>query len=288
MDKNLNALEVKNISKEFNGKPALKKLDFKIKYGEIFGFLGPSGAGKTTTIKMMTGQLKPSGGEAFILGRNAENIDYKIYGRIGLVTDNSGVYDKLTVLENMKLYCKIHKVPVSEANRLLQRVGLENDKKKPAEKLSKGMKQRLILARALVHSPEILFLDEPTSGLDPSTSIDIHKLLIEIKNSGTAIFLTTHNMEEAYKLCDNLALINEGVIVEQGRPKDIILKHNQKQSFEVLLENDESIVFEEDSERLETLFDLMRTKKVKSIHSSEPTLEDVFIKLTGRVLSNEH
>ena len=288
MDKNLNALEVKNISKEFNGKPALKKLDFKIKYGEIFGFLGPSGAGKTTTIKMMTGQLKPSGGEVFILGRNAENIDYKIYGRIGHVTDNSGVYDKLTVLENMKLYCKIHNAPVSEANRLLQRVGLGNDKKKPAEKLSKGMKQRLILARALVHSPEILFLDEPTSGLDPSTSIDIHKLLIEIKNSGTAIFLTTHNMEEAYKLCDNLALINEGVIVEQGRPKDIILKHNQKQSFEVLLENDESIVFEEDSERLETLFDLIRTKKVKSIHSSEPTLEDVFIKLTGRVLSNEH
>lgn len=288
MDKNLNALEVKNISKEFNGKPALKKLDFKIKYGEIFGFLGPSGAGKTTTIKMMTGQLKPSGGEVFILGRNAENIDYKIYGRIGLVTDNSGVYDKLTVIENMKLYCKIHKVPVSEANRLLQRVGLEKDKKKLAEKLSKGMKQRLVLARALIHSPEILFLDEPTSGLDPSTSLDIHKLLVEIKNSGTAIFLTTHNMEEAYKLCDNLALINEGIIVEQGRPKDIILKHNQKQSFEVLLENDESLSFEKDSEELETLFDLIRKRKVKSIHSSEPTLEDVFIKLTGRVLSNEH
>ncbi len=288
MDKNLNALEVKNISKEFNGKPALKKLDFKIKYGEIFGFLGPSGAGKTTTIKMMTGQLKPSGGEVFILGRNAENIDYKIYGRIGLVTDNSGVYDKLTVIENMKLYCKIHKVPVSEANRLLQRVGLEKDKKKLAEKLSKGMKQRLVLARALIHSPEILFLDEPTSGLDPSTSLDIHKLLVEIKNSGTAIFLTTHNMEEAYKLCDNLALINEGIIVEQGRPKDIILKHNQKQSFEVLLKNDESLSFEKDSEELETLFDLIRKRKVKSIHSSEPTLEDVFIKLTGRVLSNEH
>ncbi|QQK07239.1 ABC transporter ATP-binding protein [Miniphocaeibacter halophilus] len=288
MDKNLNALEVKNISKSFNGKQALKKLDFVIKYGEIFGFLGPSGAGKTTTIKMMTGQLEPSGGEAFILGRNAKNITAEIYGKIGLVTDNSGVYEKLTVAENMKVYCNIHNVPVSEANRLLKRVGLENDKKKPAEKLSKGMKQRLVLARALVHSPEILFLDEPTSGLDPSTSLAIHELLLEVRNSGTAIFLTTHNMEEAYKLCDNLALINEGVIVEQGKPKEIILKHNQKQSFEVMLDNNENISFQEDSPELETLFDLIRKKRVKSIHSSEPTLEDVFIKLTGRVLSNEY
>lgn len=284
MDKNLNALEVINISKSFNGKKAIKKIDFKIKYGEIFGFLGPSGAGKTTTIKMLTGQLKPTGGESYILGRKAENMDSKIYGRIGLVTDNSGLYERLTVIENMKVYCKIHNIPVSEANRLLQRVGLENDKKKQAGKLSKGMKQRLVLARALVHKPEILFLDEPTSGLDPSTSLAIHELLLEIKNSGTAIFLTTHNMEEAYKLCDNLALINEGVIVEQGKPKDIILKHNQKQSFEVLLDNDENLVFEEDSEELETMFDLIRKKKVTAIHSSEPTLEDVFIKLTGRVL----
>lgn len=263
-------------------------MDFVIKYGEIFGFLGPSGAGKTTTIKMMTGQLEPSGGEAFILGRNAKNITSEIYGKIGLVTDNSGVYEKLTVAENMKVYCNIHNVPVSEANRLLKRVGLENDKKKPAEKLSKGMKQRLVLARALVHSPEILFLDEPTSGLDPSTSLAIHELLLEVRNAGTAIFLTTHNMEEAYKLCDNLALINEGVIVEQGKPKEIILKHNQKQSFEVMLDNNENISFQEDSPELETLFDLIRKKRVKSIHSSEPTLEDVFIKLTGRVLSNEY
>ena len=150
------------------------------------------------------------------------------------------------------------------------------------------MKQRLVLARALVHSPEILFLDEPTSGLDPSTSLAIHELLLEVRNAGTAIFLTTHNMEEAYKLCDNLALINEGVIVEQGKPKEIILKHNQKQSFEVMLDNNENISFQEDSPELETLFDLIRKKRVKSIHSSEPTLEDVFIKLTGRVLSNEY
>ncbi|WP_100064976.1 ABC transporter ATP-binding protein [Miniphocaeibacter massiliensis] len=284
MDRNLNALEVSKISKEFNGKKAIKRIDFKIKYGEIFGFLGPSGAGKTTTIKMLTGQLKPSTGEAYILGKNVKNINTNIYGKIGLVTDNSGLYDRLTVMENMQVYCKLHNVKKEEADKLLERVGLKDHKKKRADKLSKGMRQRLILARALIHKPELLFLDEPTSGLDPSTSIAIHELLLELKNSGTAIFLTTHNMEEAYKLCDNLALINEGVIVEQGRPKDIILKHNQKQAFQVLLDNDESLVFEEDSKELETLFELIRNRRVASIHSSEPTLEDVFIKLTGRVL----
>ena len=284
MDKNLNALEVIGVSKEFNGKKAIKRIDFKINYGEIFGFLGPSGAGKTTTIKMLTGQLNSSSGEAYILGKNVKNINTKIYSKIGLVTDNSGLYERLTVLENMNVYCKLHSVAKSEANRLLERVGLGEHKKKRVDKLSKGMKQRLVLARALIHKPELLFLDEPTSGLDPSTSLAIHDLLVELKNSGTAILLTTHNMEEAYKLCDNLALINEGVIVEQGKPKDIILKHNQKQVFEVLLDDDKVLEFEEDSETIESLFDLIRARRVASIHSSEPTLEDVFIKLTGRVL----
>lgn len=221
-------IRIQHISKEFHSTVVLKDLNAVLHKGEILGFLGPSGAGKTTTIKILTGQLKLTKGDAYVLDIHCDNIDETIYEQIGIVTDNSGIYERMSVYDNLKYFSKILNVSKERIDVLLKRVGLFEHKMKLASQLSKGQKQRLILARAILHTPKILFLDEPTSGLDPSTALTIHNLLLELKHEGMAIFLTTHNMEEATKLCDHVALLNEGVIVEYGSPKELCIKHNQE------------------------------------------------------------
>jgi len=226
-------IRIQHISKEFHSTVVLKDLNAVLHKGEILGFLGPSGAGKTTTIKILTGQLKLTKGDAYVLDIHCDNIDETIYEQIGIVTDNSGIYERMSVYDNLKYFSKILNVSKERIDVLLKRVGLFEHKMKLASQLSKGQKQRLILARAILHTPKILFLDEPTSGLDPSTALTIHNLLLELKHEGMAIFLTTHNMEEATKLCDHVALLNEGVIVEYGSPKELCIKHNQEKSIKL-------------------------------------------------------
>ena len=153
-----------------------------------------------------------------------------------------------------------------------------------ASKLSKGMAQRLILARALINKPKLLFLDEPTSGLDPATSLKIHTLLFELRNSGTTIFLTTHNMEEATKMCDEVALLHLGKIVEFGSPKDICMRHNKYKVFNVLTKDNKELTFKSNKIDAKKLAKLVENEEILSIHSSEPTLETVFIELTGKEL----
>ena len=165
----------------------------------------------------------PTSGEAKVLGIDCRRIDERIYEQIGIVSDSSGVYERMSVYDNLKYFARLLNVPLKNIDPLLKRIGLYEHKKKPAAKLSRGQTQRLILARALLHKPKVLFLDEPTSGLDPSTALEIHRILKELKDDGMAIFLTTHNMEEATKLCDHVALLNEGVIVEYGTPEEICL-----------------------------------------------------------------
>lgn len=228
-------LSFHHLSKTFQKDPVLKDISATLERGHILGFLGPSGAGKTTTIKILTGQLRPSSGEAYVLGKHCQDIDESIYEQIGIVTDESGVYERLSVYDNLKYFARLLNVPLSNIPTLLNRIGLYEHRKKAAAKLSKGQTQRLILARAILHRPRVLFLDEPTSGLDPATSMEIHKMLLELKDAGMAIFLTTHNMEEAAKLCDNVALLNEGIIVEYGNPKDICLRHNIHKRYRVRL-----------------------------------------------------
>ncbi len=248
------------------------------------GFLGPSGAGKTTTIKILTGQLKPTSGDAYLLGIHVKNMDETIYEQIGIVTDQSGVYERLSVYENLKYFARILRVDAGEIDGLLQRVGLLEHKKKAAGKLSKGQMQRLVLARAVLHKPRILFLDEPTSGLDPSTALEIHRMLTELKNEGMAIFLTTHNMEEAAKLCDHVALLNDGQIVEYGTPKELCLRYNRDKRYRVLLESGEELVLAQTQENVDRLSELMKSNQVAALHSCEPTLESVFLTVTGRKL----
>lgn len=229
-------IEVKNLTKAFQEKKVLDNITFSIESGEIFGLLGPSGAGKTTLIKILTGQLNPTKGDVGLyMNRSADEASEKNsqkeksdYRQMGMVMDEAGLYERLSCWDNLLLFAQLHGVAREKMTELLERVGLEEAVRRPVNKLSKGMKQRLVLARALLHEPEILFLDEPTSGLDPTTAIQIHELILEEKKKGTTIFLTTHNMEEATKLCDNVALLHSGRIVEYGNPKEICRKYNHQ------------------------------------------------------------
>lgn len=278
-------IRIQHISKEFHSTVVLKDLNAVLHKGEILGFLGPSGAGKTTTIKILTGQLKLTTGDAYVLDIHCDNIDETIYEQIGIVTDNSGIYERMSVYDNLKYFSKILNVSKERIDVLLKRVGLFEHKMKLASQLSKGQKQRLILARAILHTPKILFLDEPTSGLDPSTALTIHNLLLELKHEGMAIFLTTHNMEEATKLCDHVALLNEGVIVEYGTPKELCIKHNQEKKYKVILNDDSEHILSNKANDIEKMRQWLLEDKVEALHSCEPTLEDVFIHVTGRGLN---
>lgn len=277
-------LKLSHISKKFGNKVALKDINLLIGEGEVIGFLGPSGSGKTTTIKIVTGQLKQTSGEAIILGADTKKINNRIYEQIGIVTDASGIYEEFSVYDNMMLFANLLSIDKKEVDKLIDRVGLSEQKKQKAGKLSKGQGQRLILARAVLHKPKILFLDEPTSGLDPSTALEIHKLLQELRAEGMGIFLTTHNMEEAAKLCDKVALLNDGVIVEYGTPQEICLRYNTAKKYRLLLSNGEKVELPQSSESANKIQAWMLEDKIEYLHSCEPTLETVFLEVTGREL----
>jgi len=275
-----NMITVEKITKRFGNKTALNQIQFNVDKGEIFGFLGPSGAGKTTLINILTGQLKADEGTTQLLGKDTKDLTPEDLAHIGLVGDSSGYYEKLSLEKNLIVYAKIYGLPNSRVDEVLEQVGLLESKKTIAEKLSTGMRQRMFLARALLNRPELLFLDEPTSGLDPMTSKKIHRLLEELKAAGTTIFLTTHDMVEATEMCDRISLLNQGDLVEIGTPRDIIQKYNKEKRVKVTyMDHSEQVMAFED------LKDQDMTQ-VELIHSMEPTLEDIFIQLTGEKLND--
>lgn len=279
---NTPVIVAKDIRKIFNKAVALDAISFSIEKGQIFGFLGPSGSGKTTTINILTGQLMADNGQSSILGQDSRKLTSQELGKIGLVGDTSGFYEKISLYNNLLFYSKYYGIDKTTVDNLLKQVGLYDSRKTVAEKLSTGMKQRMLLARALINKPRVLFLDEPTSGLDPATSQTIHSLILELKAAGTAIFLTTHDMNEATLLCDKLALLNEGRLVEQGSPKDLIQKYNQNKRVK--------LSYQDGSERILDFTELGQamasdSEKIIAIHSCEPTLEDIFIQLTGGKLN---
>ena len=271
---------VKNVTKKFGQKVALEEISFEVNKGEIFGFLGPSGSGKTTMIKILTGQLNADSGQTELLGKVSEKLTPADLEQIGLVSDTSGFYEKLSLYKNLQTYAKLYGKPNARVDEVLKQVDLYDSKNLAAEKLSTGMKQRMFLARALINKPQVLFLDEPTSGLDPTTSKKIHELLLELKEAGTTIFLTTHDMNEATLLCDRLSLLNRGHLIEYGTPASIIQKYNHEKKVQLTFadETHTQIAFEELGQT-----DLAQ---VVAIHSCEPTLEEIFIQLTGEKLND--
>ena len=266
---------ISNLTKKFKDKTALKEISLSISSGKIFGFLGPSGAGKTTTINILTGQLPPDGGEVKILGKDCTQLTSDDFLKLGIMSDNVGFYDRLSLYDNLLFFAKFHSVEIAYLDHLLKRLKLYDDRFNKAEKLSTGMKQRMLLIRAILHSPKVIFLDEPTSGMDPTLSQIVHELLLEIKNSGATIFLTTHNMDEATKLCDSIALLHEGKIVEQGSPREIIDKYSQTDKVKIsYFDGREIIVPKEEAYKY-------LGENTKTINTLETSLESIFIQLTG-------
>lgn len=268
-------IDVQNLSKKFKSTVALDDVSFSVAEGEIFGFLGPSGAGKTTTINILTNQLKEDSGVVEILGKNPEQITPDDYLRMGIMSDTVGFYENMTVYKNLEFFARFHGVPMTKVDELLKRLDLYEDRNKKAKKISTGMRQRLLLIRAILHEPEIVFLDEPTSGMDPTLSQKVHQLLLELKAKGISIFLTTHNMQEATKLCDKISLLNKGKILEYGSPEEIISKYRVDDNVHLLYKNGEEKVVPRDEVAS------YLNSNVVSMHTAEPDLETIFIKLTG-------
>lgn len=276
------AIQTKELVHYFGERLILDLINLQIEKGEIFGLLGPSGAGKTTLIKILTGQLKPTEGEASVMGKNAGQLNGNDYSRIGIMMDNFGLYDRLSCYDNLKLFAKIHNQSMEKIDKVLQKVGLAEANKTVAMNLSKGMRNRLLFARALLSEPDILFLDEPTSGLDPAATEEIHKLIENEKARGATIFLTTHNMVEASKLCDHIALLNEGNIVEYGEPAEICRRYNHQKKILVHLKDGTDVEMQNDRTAAVQISGYLEKEMVETIHSTEPDLETVFMELTGR------
>ena len=274
-------LAMEGVCLSFGAKRVLDGLTFSVARGECFGFLGPSGAGKTTTIKLLTRQLKKDAGRISLFGRPIENASDADYERIGILSDMSALYERMSIEDNLKLYAKIRGRGEGDIGRLLERMNLADDRKTLIKNCSKGMRQRAALLAALIHSPELLFLDEPTSGLDPAARAEVHRMLAELKAAGTTIFLTTHDMAEADAVCDRLSILNEGRIVAEGAPESLKLRFARNRVV-VTTRTRGVIETTKDASAADELRELFAAGEVLSIHSDEPNLEEVFLELTGR------
>lgn len=274
-------LSMDAVSLSFKDKRVLDNLTFSIPRGQTFGFLGPSGAGKTTTIKLLTRQLAKDAGRISLLGRPIERASAADYERIGILSDTSALYDRMSIADNLRFYARLRGVSHGRVPYLLERMGLTDSAKTLIKNCSKGMRQRAALAASLVHQPELLFLDEPTSGLDPAARAEVHKMLGELRDRGTTVFLTTHDMAEAEAVCDRVAILNDGAIVACDDPEELKLRYARNR---VVIRTRTRGTFEvaKDAAGADLIDDLMRAGELASIHSDEPNLEEVFLEVTGR------
>lgn len=197
-----------NLTKQFGPKTAVDQLTLEIAQGEVFGFLGPNGAGKTTTVRMLTTLIAPTAGQATVLGHKLGQNDVEIRRRVGILTETPGMYDRLSAWQNLTIYARLYEVSDvdGQCEKYLRMLGLWDQRLDPVGTFSKGMKQKLAIARALLHEPSVLFLDEPTAGLDPEAARLVRDFIDEVSGQGRTIFLTTHNLEDADKLCDRIAV----------------------------------------------------------------------------------
>jgi ABC-2 type transport system ATP-binding protein len=246
--KNNKVIEVSGLRKRFGNVTAVNRITFSVNEGEIFGFLGPNGAGKTTTIRMLTGLLAPDSGDAFIDGVNIKKNPIKAKMKMGVIPEMGNIYVDLTAQQNVVLAGRFYGLPKRElktrANTLLEQFGLYDRKDAIVRTFSKGMKQRVNIASAIVHNPEILFLDEPTSGLDVQSQRLIRNIINQMNQEGSTVFLTTHNIEEANQLCTRVAIINKGKIVVIDRPERLRRTFETTQSVEISFDKsiDDSLI----------------------------------------------
>jgi len=304
----MEAIEVDNLTKRYGGSTAVDSISFKVEEGEIFGFLGPNGSGKSTTIRMLTGIIKPDGGTAVIMGHDIKKDAIRAKQAMGVVPEMSNAYVELSAWNNLMLMGELYGVPKRDreerAKELLKQFGLYDRKESPARGFSKGMKQRLILCMALINQPSVLVLDEPTSGLDVESSRLIKDVIRELNRAGTTVFLTTHNMEDASQLCERIAIINRGVIAAIDRPEGL----KQAAAFQSIELSFNRTVFAEDLSNfscvkevkkmgdkfrlyvedvdltMDCIMDYARSHdlKIVALNTLAASLEDIFVILTHK------
>lgn len=311
----VNIIEVRNLSKHFGDFKAVKDVNFSVEPGEVFAFLGPNGAGKTTTINMLTGLAKPTSGSILIDGCDGMKDIKSVQQKIGIVPDESNLYEDLSGYENLvfcaSLYGMRKKDRETRAKQLLEQFGLADTGNRPFKAYSKGMKRKLTIAAGIIHSPKILFLDEPTTGIDVESARQIRRLAKDLNGNGTTIFLTTHYIEEAERLCSRVGFIVKGKVVRIDSVGNLMKEHEKEYVIEFTLENyDPSLneamikafpgvkVNRVNNEKLRVIpkekaalapfinFFEESKKPVYEARIIRPTLEDVFVKITGIEIAN--
>jgi len=284
-------IEAHDLRRTFGSKEAVAGISFTTRRGEIFGLLGPNGAGKTTIIHMLTGQIDPSGGSAVVAGCDVVKERTRLKERIGVVFEEQNLYERLTARQNLEFSCWLYGLPESRVDEVLDLVRLRDRAKDRVRTFSNGMRQRLMIARALLHRPPLLFLDEPSRGLDPISAREVRQTIKQLSDAGTTILLTTHLMDEADQLCQRVAFIVNGRLVANDTPRNLKLAHGQRALLVTLAgdpgsRNGNSALCEmtlslddpADQQRLATW---LAQDKVRAIHSREATLEEVFIEVAG-------
>lgn len=282
------AIIAEQLTYRYGERTAVDHIHFDVAAGEVLGFLGPNGAGKSTTIKMLTGQIRPTEGKATLLGLDVSKHANQVQAQIGVAFEATNLYEQMTAVENLTLFAKLFGIRGFNPQTLLEKVGLGGRGNERVSGYSKGMKQRLMLARAMVSNPRILFLDEPTDGLDPVSSETIRAIIRDASEKGTTVFLTTHDMLEADKLSHRVAFINQGKIVALDTPHNlkqrfgkramkvqVLCQDGSLQEHEVPLDNDDTP---------QKVFNLFKQEQIVTVHTEEATLEDIFIGITGRGL----
>jgi ABC-2 type transport system ATP-binding protein len=277
-------IEVRELRRSFGSIEAVKGISFDVQAGEVFGFLGHNGAGKTTTIRMLIGLLAPTGGAARIDGFDIVHERAQIKPRIGVVFEEQNLYDRMSGRDNLRFFARLHGLNGNRVQEVLELVGLDDRARDQVRKYSNGMKQRLLIARALLNRPKVLFLDEPTKGLDPTAAYAIRQTVVQLKRQGTTVFLTTHYMEEADALCDRVAFISEGRIIALDSPRELKLRYGQRRAEVLLADRSTALLSLDDPGDAERLGAWMAAGQVLAIHSQEATLEEVFRQLAGREL----
>lgn len=286
MDSAAPAIDVRDLSKYYGAVHAVDGISFAVQRGEIFGLLGHNGAGKTTAIRMMTGRTLPTSGSVHVAGYDVATQLDQVKPLINLVFEDQNLYERMSGYDNLSFFASLYGAPKERVAALLDRVALDAEaRKRKVKTYSSGMKQRLLIARALINQPQILFLDEPTRGLDPSSARELRQIVREMSQGGTTIVLCTHYMEEADELCDRVAFLASGKIVALDTPTELKLRYGTPSARILLADRSEIVVDLASPEDARTVEQLMASGEVLTIHSQEGTLEDVFVNLAGRPLS---
>ena len=297
-------VKVDHLRKSYKDIKAVNDISFRVYEGEIFGMLGPNGAGKTTTMEIVEGIRKADSGRVSVLGIDVRKNPRQVKSNIGVQLQTTSLYPRLTVAEVMGLFASFYPRSVS-IGKLIKLVDLEDCKKKRCKNLSGGQQQRLSIALALVNNPRVIFLDEPTSGLDPQSRHNIWGIIEYVRGKGKSVFITTHYMEEAQRLCDRVAIVDHGRIIATDAPDKLVAQHFQEEAIEfelnrkldnedlstlagvtnVIQENGKVTVFSNTvPATVAALLDLAKQKgfELTNLYVRRATLEDVFLKLTGR------